>query len=165
MIARILLFFLWFIVWIFLTWPPDAQHMIIGLCVSILVLYLTMDMFGNKVHLFRNPAKYLWFVFYLFVFVWECIKANIDVAYRVIHPDLPIRPGTIKVKTDLKSDVGLTLLANSITLTPGTTTVDIDKEKGLIYIHWLYIRDDYDKTAMKLKVVEKFENILRKIFE
>ena len=86
-------------------------------------------------------------------------------AYRVIHPDLPIRPGTIKVKTDLKSDVGLTLLANSITLTPGTTTVDIDKEKGLIYIHWLYIRDDYDKTAMKLKVVEKFENILRKIFE
>jgi multicomponent Na+:H+ antiporter subunit E len=87
------------------------------------------------------------------------------VAYRVLHPDLPIKPGTIRVKTSLKSDAGLTFLANSVTLTPGTTSVDIDRDKGLIYIHMLYISDSYDKDSMKLKVVDKFEKILRRIFE
>ena len=114
---------------------------------------------------FKNPARCLWFVYYIAVFLWECVKANIDVAYRVVHPDLPISPGTIRVKTGLKSDVGLTFLANSITLTPGTTTVDIDKYRGYIYVHWLCVRKDYDRTSEKLAVVGKFERILKKVFE
>ena len=83
---------------------------------------------------------------------------------RVIHPDLPIRPGTVRVKTSLKSDIGLTFLANSITLTPGTTTVDIDKERGLIYVHRINIKEGH-AVSEHLPVVEKFENILRKVFE
>lgn len=112
-----------------------------------------------------KPIRYLWFIPYTALFLWECIKANIDVAYRVIRPDLPIRPGTIKVKTGLKSDTGLTFLANSITLTPGTTTVDIDKDNGFVYIHWLYVKDGYEKGSATIAVVEKFERILKKIFE
>jgi len=166
MISRILLFLLWFIVWLLLSWQPGVQHIIIGIPVALFVSFMTADFFAEKhSSLFRNPLRYLWFIYYIAVFIWECLKANVDVAYRVIHPDLPIRPGTIKVKTSLRSDAGLTFLANSVTLTPGTTSVDIDRDNGFIYIHWLYVKEDYDRSAMKLGVVEKFENILRKIFE
>lgn len=90
--------------------------------------------------------------------------ANIDVAYRVLHPNLPINPGIVKVKTKLKSDVGLTFLANTITLTPGTMTVDVDKEKGLLYIHWINVKGKDVEAATK-QIVEKFEHTLIKIFE
>ena len=122
-------------------------------------------MFTEKHRPGRNPMRYLWFIYYAVVFLWECVKANIDVAYRVLHPDLPIRPGTVKIKTGLTSDIALTFLATSVTLTPGTTTVDIDKDRGYIYVHWLYVKEGYDRSSMKLAVVGKFENILKRIFE
>ena len=113
-----------------------------------------------------NIKRSAWLLYYAVIFLWECIRGNIDVAYRVLHPDLPIRPGTVKVKVDLKSDIGLTFLANSVTLTPGTTSVDIDKEQGYLYIHWIYVRDEYlDGGVASLPLVTKFENILKKVFE
>jgi len=104
-----------------------------------------------------------WLLYYVPVFLWESLKANIDVAGRVLNPNLPIRPGTVAVKIDLKSDIGLTFLANSITLTPGTTTVDIDKEEGVLYVHWADVKSqDVDKATHLL--AEKFERILKRIF-
>lgn len=164
MIIKLMISVLWFLVWILLSWPPGGKDVFVGIMVSVIVSFLTMDLLVEKPRPFRNPVRYLWFLYYIIVFLWECVKANIDVAYRVIHPDLPIRPGTIRVKTGLKSDAGLTFLANSITLTPGTTTVDIDREKGLIYVHWLYVKDGYDRSSMRLAIVEKFEYILKKVF-
>ena len=165
MMIKIIFFMLWFFIWMLLSWPPGTQDILMGIPVSAFVTFMTIDLLVEKSKPFKNPIKYLWFVYYIAIFLWECLKANIDVAYRVIHPGLPIRPGTVRVKTGLKSDVALTFLANSITLTPGTTTVDIDKYKGYIYIHWLCVEKGYDKAAARLAVVEKFENILKRIFE
>lgn len=110
----------------------------------------------------KNPLRYLWLAYYVVIFLWECLKANIDVAFRVLHPDLPIRPGTIRVKTSLKSDAGLTFLANSLSLTPGNTTIDVDRDSGVLYVHRLYIREG----AMEaIPVAAKFENILKRIFD
>lgn len=164
MIYKAMLSVLWFVIWLLLSWPPTVTNILSGIAVSAFVTFMTSDMFESHPNPLRRPSRYLWFVWYAAVFLWECFKANIDVAYRVIHPDLPIRPGTVRVKTSLKSDIGLTFLANSITLTPGTTTVDIDKERGLIYIHRIYIKDGH-AASEHLPVVEKFEKILRKVFE
>jgi len=131
---------------------------------AFLVALLTGDMFVNRPHVFKNPKRYFWFLYYIPVFIWECFKANLDVAYRVIHPDLPINPGIVKVKTKLKSDTGLTFLANSITLTPGTLSVDIDRKNGFIYIHWINVKAHDTDAASKL-IVSTFEPILEKIFE
>jgi len=164
MISRLLLSLLWFAIWMLLRWPPSVPSAISGVFVAAFVMFMTDDMFDNTGHPFRKPSRYLWFVLYVVVFLWECFKANLDVAYRVLHPDLPIRPGTIRIKTDLKSDIGLTFLANSITLTPGTTSIDIDKERGIIYVHRIYIKEG--KTGSEnLKAVGRFEHILRKVFE
>lgn len=164
MMSRILLFLLGFLVWCLLNWAPDWQHILTGVFVSAFVAYMTGDLFVKRTHLFAHPTRYLWFLYYIPIFIWECFKANIDVAYRVIHPDLPIHPGIVKVRTQLTSDTALTFLANSITLTPGTLSVDIDKENGFLYVHWIEVRHlDIEKATKS--VAEKFEKILKRIFE
>ncbi len=150
--------------WVLLSWVPDWQHIIIGIFVSGFVAFMTGDLFVRRAHLFAHANRYLWFLYYVPVFMWECIKANIDVAYRVLHTDLPIHPGIVKVRTQLTSDTALTFLANSITLTPGTLTVDIDKENGFLYVHWIEVRHRDIDNATKT-IVEKFEKILKRIFE
>ena len=140
--SRIILFIVANIVWALLNWVPDWQSLLIGVFVSAFVAFLTGDLFPGRIKAFFNPRRYFWALYYIPVFLWECLKANIDVAYRVLHPDLPIRPGIVKIRTDLKSDIALTFLANSITLTPGTMCIDINKEEGVLYIHWINVLDD-----------------------
>lgn len=162
--TRAILFIFTFFIWSLLTWPLDGPHLIIGILISVFISFMTRDMFVRKSDGIKSATRYLWFLYYLPLFIWECIKANIDVAYRVTHPNLPINPGIVKVKTTLKSDTGLTFLANSITLTPGTMSVDIDREKGIIYIHWIDVKDKDILKATEI-IVHPFENILKRIFE
>ncbi len=87
-----------------------------------------------------DPKRWFGFFYYLFgPFAVGLAKANIDVAMRVITGN--IRPGIVKINPGLTSDVAKTMLADSITLTPGTLTVDVDDE-GAFYIHWIYVEDE-----------------------
>ncbi|MFC1480526.1 Na+/H+ antiporter subunit E [Candidatus Omnitrophota bacterium] len=163
--SKIVLFVLAFLVWCLLSWVPDWQHLLVGVFVALFVAFMLGDLFVTRPELLKHPRRYWYFVVqYIPRFLWECFKANIDVAYRVMHPALPINPGIVKVKTRLKSDTGLTFLANSITLTPGTMSVDIDKDKAVIYIHWINVKAQETEAATKI-IVEKFERILAKIFD
>ena len=161
---RLVLFIFGLAVWMGLNWPPDWHDLLFGVLVAGFVSYMMGDMFIGKLHPFKHPVRYVWLARYIVVFVWECIKANIDVAYRVIHPRVPIKPGIVKVRTCLKSDTALTFLANSITLTPGTMTVDVDKKNGFLYIHWINVKDEDIEAATGL-IVKKFEDIIKRIFE
>jgi multicomponent Na+:H+ antiporter subunit E len=89
-------------------------------------------------------------------------KANFDVAYRVLHPKMPISPGIVKVKTKLKSEIGIAFLANSITLTPGTFTVDLKGQH--LYIHCINVKHMDVEEASK-DILERFEKLLIKIFD
>jgi multicomponent Na+:H+ antiporter subunit E len=162
--SKLVLFIVGFIVWSLLTWPLDFQHLIAGAIVAAFVAFITGDLFSRRPHHFGHIVRYIWFCYYVPMFLWECLKANIDVALRVLNPRLPINPGIVKVKTTLKSDTGLTFLANSITLTPGTLCVDIDAEKGILYIHWIDVKSQDIDKATEL-IVKPFEKILKKIFE
>jgi multicomponent Na+:H+ antiporter subunit E len=144
---------------------PDWQHLIVGVFIALFVAWITGDFFITRPQLLKHPRRWFYFIFlYIPRFLLECLKANIDVAYRVVCPTLPINPGIVKVKTKLKTDTGLTFLADSITLTPGTMSVDIDRDNGVLYIHWINVKSKDTEEATKM-IVEKFENILIKIFE
>lgn len=159
------MFFVTFIVWCLLDWVPDWQHLIVGGFVSAFVTFMIGDLFITRPHVLKHPLRYWYFfAYYLPLFLWECFKANLDVAYRVLHPRLPINPGIVKVKVELKTDTALTFLANSITLTPGTMSVDIDKENSILYIHWINVKTKDIESATKI-IVERFEKILKKIFD
>lgn len=146
MIAFMVAFILSFVVFLFLT----ADHgEILGLwtmevMVIAIILSLIAAMISDRVllkgRLYRllSPIRWMMFLFY-FVgpFFYAMIRANIDVACRVITGK--INPGIVKISPDLKSDAAITLLANSITLTPGTLTVDVDEKKNDLYIHWINV--------------------------
>jgi multicomponent Na+:H+ antiporter subunit E len=107
-----------------------------------------------------NPARWLIFTLYLIgPFFYHMTKANLDVAYRVITGK--IRPGIVRISPGLKSDFGMTLLANSITLTPGTLSVDLD-EKNNLYVHWIYVKE---KEPRADQVCSSFPRWIRRIAE
>lgn len=87
-----------------------------------------------------SPLRWLLFLVYLIgPFLWAMAKANLDVAYRVITGK--IRPGIVRLSPGLTTDFGITLLANSITLTPGTLSVDVDEKSGDLFVHWINVSD------------------------
>jgi multicomponent Na+:H+ antiporter subunit E len=134
----------------------------VGSVASIISALFFGRFFIRNVYKLFQPQRYFWFIVYLLVFIWECIKANLDVAYRVLHPSMPIRPGIVKVKTTLKSDLAKMLLANSITMTPGTISVDIIDDS--LYIHWIYIRSE-DPEIYTGMITGAFEKYIKKIIE
>ncbi|MCX7001413.1 MAG: Na+/H+ antiporter subunit E [Candidatus Sumerlaeota bacterium] len=161
---KIVIFFICMLTWLGLTWSLKWLSVLAGALTSLFVAFYTWDMFNPRFSTAHLFSRILWFLYYIPVFLWEAVKANLDVAYRVVHPSVPINPGIVKIKTELKSDLGLAFLANSITLTPGTMSVDIDKEKGYIYIHWIAVKDKEIEKATRI-ISGTFEPILRRIFE
>jgi len=161
-VRKIVLMLFTFIVWLALTWATDWQHLIAGGVISIMSGFIFGHLFVNEPFKVLNPVRWFWVLVYIPVFIWEMAKANFDVAYRVIWPSMPIEPGIVKVKTSLKSEMGKTFLANSITLTPGTLTVDIKDQ--YLYIHWIKVRHKNVDEATK-DIVSRFERFLKKIFD
>jgi multicomponent Na+:H+ antiporter subunit E len=155
-------FILSMIFWIMLTLEFSVANLVVGAAASIITSLIFTRFFVKNVYKLVQPKRYFWFLVYLTVFLWECLKANIDVAYRVLHPAMPIRPGIVKVKTTLKSDLAKMLLANSITMTPGTISVDIIDD--YIYIHWIYIKSE-DPAVYTGMLTGAFEKYIKKIIE
>jgi len=156
----VLLFISLLVIWILLA-GTTKQEIFIGTFISLVltVIFYSKASFFSEFKL--NPKAIFFLFIYIFVFAWELIKSNMDVAFRVIHPIIPINPGIVKVKTKLKSKLGRTILANSITLTPGTLTVDTNGED--YYIHWIDITSD-DIDGATNAIVSKFEKYLEVIF-
>ena len=157
-----LLFLVALIVWLLITWSLNYQNIIVGAIVSALVSLWFGDIFVKEGPIASLPRTFLWLLYYIPLLIFEMVRANLDVAYRVINPKMPINPGIVKVKTDLKNDIALTALANSITLTPGTMTIDI--EDGYLYIHWINVRATEIEEASRY-ISGRFERFLERIFE
>lgn len=165
---RLVYFILAFIVWVFLTWPfveggIDIQVVIAGLIASLIVAILFHEILPQEHIVFISPIRIFWAVVYIPVFFYYVIKANLDVVYRALHPRMPINPGIVKIKTNLKTQSGITALANSITLTPGTLTVDLTND-GFLYVHWINVKSDDVEEATEF-IARRFEWFLQKIFE
>ena len=165
---RFALFISLFGVWLLLVYnrPYSSagfyQNLFIGFIFSLFVGLYFGDLLPEEAWRILNPRRLFHLILYIPVFLWYCILANLDVAYRVLHPRLPINPGIVKVKTRIKSDTGKVALANSITLTPGTLSVDLDGD--VIYVHWIYVRAQDMEKATNM-IVRRFENYLIKIFD
>jgi multicomponent Na+:H+ antiporter subunit E len=108
--------------WLLLTNRLYLQNLIAGAVVSLITTLIFSRYFQIDVRKLTHPKRYFWLIVYIIYFIWECIIANLDVAYRVLHPSMPIRPGIVKIKLTLKRALARTILANSITMTPGTIT-------------------------------------------
>ena len=119
----------------------SKEELIIGAIFAVIVGMLARNIFLKKSLRMLNPKRWFLFLIYFFaVFLPAMAKANVDVVYRVITGR--INPAIVKISPKLKNDLSLTLLANSITLTPGTLSVEVDEKTNDLYVHWINIRKD-----------------------
>jgi multicomponent Na+:H+ antiporter subunit E len=115
----------------------SGPELVTGAVLAVLVGAVLKNRFIGKDLRMLHPRRWLTFLVYLFPFFWAMAKANIDVAYRVITGR--INPCIVKINPNLKNDMSVTLLATSITLTPGTLSVDVDPQTNELYVHWINI--------------------------
>jgi len=142
-------FILLFLVWIGLTNSLDPQELIVGAVVAFVVAkYFTKD---EKVGFIRLLIKYIRFTP---IFIKSLVKSNIEVAKIVLNPKMPINTGIVKLKTNLTSDHDKLLLANAITLTPGTITLEL--EGNDLYVHVLNLESE-DRDVLQKEIVEELE--------
>ncbi|MDY6133909.1 MAG: Na+/H+ antiporter subunit E [Candidatus Limivicinus sp.] len=154
--------------WILLTWSFSAQELIVGAVVSLAVALFSARFFIHERSFWLfNPLRLLIALFYwLGVFMVELFKANWDMAKRCFGGCKKVNPGIVKVPVDLKSDYAQAALANSITLTPGTITMDIAEEDGqtYYYIHWIDVQKPSGKEAGDA-IKGTLEKWLRRVWE
>jgi multicomponent Na+:H+ antiporter subunit E len=158
---QLAIFFVLMIIWILINNSFEIEIIGVGIILSLILAFI----FGRRTDVLDEfkftPKAFFYTGVYLLVFFWDLVKSNIHVALIVLKPSLPINPGIVKTKTVLKSKMARMILTNSITLTPGTLTVDI--EDDILYIHWINVESEDIDIATE-KIVKKFEKILVKIY-
>jgi len=140
----------------------ELQELLLGAVISVALTFILAKHVNFTLD-YRFPVRLLVFVFaYVPLFVFQLILSNIDVAFRVLSPKIPLNPGFVKISTDLKGDFAKLTLANSITLTPGTLSVDIDGSD--IYIHTVDVKGKTPEENREI-ISSKFEKVLGVVFK
>ena len=144
-----------FIIWVVLTGSLEVADIVIGIIISGSISFLYLTLFEHKERFeFINP---FWLLIYLFILIKNIIKSNIYLTKILARKELNLTPAIVAVPTKLKSDWKKLLLANSITLTPGTLTLDIKDD--MLFIHII----EYSIDDNKLDITGEFERIIEKI--
>ena len=153
-------FFISLLLWVLLTGSLAWQELALGALVALLITLL----FGSRFTIY-NGFRFSWMapvyiLQYLMQFFIALVKANIDLAVRIVTPSLPIRPALVEIKTGLQSSLGRMLLANTITLTPGTLCVDVVGDTLLI--HWVYCPPGTDVQQATEAIAAPFERQIKR---
>ena len=160
--SKILLFIICLIMWFLLSWSFSEKSVIAGILVSLAIAFIIEgDLFTKNPHKMTHVRRYLWFVFYAGVLSWDMLKANAEILWYLLTPYLKLDSETASVPCGLKSETGITALANTVTLIQGMATVDIDEESGTLLIHFLRTSQ---KEALIVKI-RKYEKLLKDIYE
>ncbi len=150
------------IVWYAYTVSLAPAELITGFVVTGLIAAFNFASFTHYGFSLFHPRRIYYIFQFSIVFLVALVKSNIQVAKIVLHPKLPVNPGIVKFKSSLKSDFAKMVLANTITLTPGTLTVDLIDDE--FYIHWLNMTS-HDEAGIYQDIAADFEKILIKIFD
>lgn len=156
-----IIFVMLFTAWLILNQSVAAEYIVSGALIALVISVAVCRNCSVFNELNLTPRSFLYTWLFLGTFLSELVKANFDIAKRVLSPSLPIKPGIVKATTTLQSKMARLILANSITLTPGTFTIDIIGDT--LYIHCVYIDSD-DPEAYGKQVIRKFEKYLEVIY-
>lgn len=157
-----------FLVWLGLTYSPGmpwrdfAVEAMVGLLITLIISLLSRSFIRVE----HPSRKYTLggighLIAYFCVLAIEIIKANMNMARIVLSPSLPVRPGIVRIKTSLRSSMGKLLLSNSITLTPGTITLNVDGNN--MFIHWVEVKKGSPEERGEV-IKGSFERHLKEVF-
>jgi multicomponent Na+:H+ antiporter subunit E len=139
------------LVWSGLLGGITLSNLVSGFVVSYFLLWLVTR--GQRGHdgYFGKLPRVLGFIGY---YLWELIKSNAIIAYDVLTPTHHMKPGVIGIPIEAKTDLEITALANLITMTPGTLSLDISPDRKTLYVHAMYI---HDPEELRRDIKENFE--------
>jgi multicomponent Na+:H+ antiporter subunit E len=144
--------------WGALTGSFAPASLLVGFILSYLLLWFTQPVAGPSVYFEKLPLA----IGFLLFFSWELLKSSLRVAYDVLTPRHHMNPGVIGVPLDAASEGEVTILANLISLTPGTLSLDVSPDRRILYIHAMYIdADDFERYRAQLK--QSFELRILKV--
>jgi multicomponent Na+:H+ antiporter subunit E len=133
--------------WVAISGDVSVGNFVIGFGLGLVILFFTQSIVGQPTYLLR-----LWRLLNLLVFfLWELLLANLRLAYDVLTPGYHLRPGVVAVPLDARTDTEITLLANMITLTPGSFSLDVSADRRVLYVHVMYLDEDVDEFRRKIK--------------
>lgn len=147
------------VTWMFISGSLKPQSLVTGLLLGAVITYVFRDLYGGDVKPL-SLEKLRCMAIYSFSFIKELLISNLGVAYLIMHPSKQKNSCIIEYRTKIDSPNALTLLANSITLTPGTLVVDYREKDRMMLIHCLNLRD----RQQTFKDIRKWEKLLQKIF-
>ena len=146
------------IIWLLLNNTIDIGHIVLGTILAILIPWFTSSFWPEKICL-GSPKVMIKF---FFVVIYDIIKANITVAKLILGPKDSLNPGFLEVDLDIKNPLGISVLASTISLTPGTVSSDLSFDKKTLIVHSLHIEDE--KTEIQ-KIKDRYEKPLMEIFK
>ena len=143
------------LVWVALSGDFTFANFIFGFFLGFIALWMSSREHKGKKYFKLLPNALTFMLFFLY----ELIKANIQVAYEVMTPTLYMEPGIVRVPLDAKTDLEITLLANLISLTPGTLSLDVSENGQFLFVHTMYVHDKEEfiysiKNGFERKVLE-----------
>lgn len=124
-------------IWVALIGDFTFSNFLFGFLISFFILRMVTSG-DSRGKYFRIAPKIVAFVFY---FLSELVKANLEVAYEVITPKLSMTPGIVAFPLEASTDIEISILANLISLTPGTLSLDVSDDRKVLYVHSMYITD------------------------
>jgi multicomponent Na+:H+ antiporter subunit E len=136
--------------WVATTGAFSYANGALGFLAGFIVLWWLKPLLGSTAY-FRKLPLVLWFSV---LFLWEVLKSNLRVAWDVITPNRLRRPGIVAVPLDAKSDLEIAVLANLITLTPGSLCLDVSEDRRTLYVHAMFV-DEPDQIRREIK--QRFE--------
>jgi multicomponent Na+:H+ antiporter subunit E len=134
------------LLWVAMNGQFTPANFAVGLGLGLLILLVTRRAIGAP-HYIRKVGQVINLALF---FIWELMLANLRVAYDVMTPRHHMQPGVIGVPLDARTDLEITVLANLISLTPGTLSLDVSADRTTLYIHAMYL-DDVDAVRRKIK--------------
>ncbi len=128
----------------------SPSSLLFGFVVGYLVLIIARPVLGPSAYYSRVGRA----VSYVVFFAYELVKSSLIVAWDVLTPGLDARPAVIAYPLELKTAAGITLLANTISLTPGTLSLDVSDDEKTLYVHAMYNGDHPDRVRADLRRLE-----------
>ncbi len=154
-VRRLVVFVILFAFWLLFSGKLDLFHLSLGVLSCALVAFVSADLLIKDMHPYKRGIKSYRFAFYLPWLIYQVVLANIHVAYLVLNPKA-IHPRILKFNTKLKSEFSKVTYANSITLTPGTITMDVDGDQFVVHALSKKVADDLETGDMERRVAHVF---------
>ena len=151
---------------IYIVFSKVSIHSIVfGIIIAIFLSTIVSNIIIKNPQKILDLKRYFWFIAYLlqFFLIIE-VKSHIDMIKRILSKEPSLKPGIVKVHYNVNNDYAITMIANSITNTPGTVVVDIDEDERALYVNWIYVRT-LEPAILHELLVKRFELFAKKIFD